>query len=734
MSAVFLKVLNMSITVSWMIPAVVLVRLLLKKAPKWIPCLLWGLVAVRLICPFSFESALSLIPSGETIPVNIAEQHDPAVASGITIVNKAVNPVAAESFAPAPADSANPLQIMIPVAAIIWIAGIVIMLAYALISCIKLKKTVSVCVPAGDRILSCDEVRAPFILGVFRPVVYVPSSMTGETLDLVIRHETAHLQRRDHLWKPLGYLLLAVYWFNPLCWIAYILLCRDIEMACDEKVIRDMDKNDMAAYSQALLDCSFPRRRIAACPLAFGEAGVKERVKGILNYRKPAFWIVVVAVAACVVIGMCFLTSPIAAKDSMTYVHHDSAVGRRADFNVDIGKNVKGAELTVEMWQNGQCTSGSPVLVPSHTEKITLLFSDRRENLDLIGEDIQIDIDETAGALVSYFPFPEHIVGWSFTSWQDNSGIPVKPGEDVILAAMTCDTGSGVRSFDCQSLSSEPERLTSAECMIVVRAKFYETDVSDIGGGEIDMEGSRAKYPEYFDLDTFKGLEVYVWQLAPGSYSCGVLPGTDREKTLEELMALKGASIEEMRLILSSYEIDEKDVFIIPWQNPISSYLCDYWVSQENEDPAAMEKRRQEYVDGIRQMLFGDAQAAGHVSPDLILITEQPLGYGSPIIDSASLDIDSDGVFESCSVTFGPTSGLLTVVITASADGRIKYKNTFNLARGNVSFAEKDGVPQFVRDGEYHRLYVEDGRIVIEGLDPQYEGYWGGSDWNYDMS
>ena len=290
MSSIFLKLLNMSITASWLILAVILARLLLKKAPKWIPCILWGLVAVRLICPFSLESVFSLIPSSETIPSNIALQNEPHINSGITVINEAVNSVITESFAPALDTSVNPLQVIIPIAAAVWIAGIVVMLAYALVSYLKLKKTVSVCVPIKEGILSCDEVKAPFILGVLRPVIYVPSSMQGETLDYVLRHETAHLQRRDHWWKPLGFLLLSVYWFNPLCWIAYILLCRDIEMACDEKVIRDMDKGDMAAYSQALLDCSFPRKRIAACPLAFGEVGVKERVKGVLNYKKPALW------------------------------------------------------------------------------------------------------------------------------------------------------------------------------------------------------------------------------------------------------------------------------------------------------------------------------------------------------------------------------------------------------------------------------------------------------------
>ena len=314
MSAVFLKLLNMSITAGWLILAVILARLLLKKAPRWIVCLLWALAAVRLICPFSFQSVFSLIPSSETVPSDIALTRSPAIDSGIVVIDDAVNPVIADSFTPDPGSSANPLQIVIPLAAAIWIAGIACFLIYALLSWRKLKRTVSASVPLEGRIMACDDIETPFILGVFRPVVYVPSSMSGETLDQVIRHETAHLERRDHWWKTLGYLLLAVYWFHPLCWVAYILLCRDIEAACDEKVVRDMDKDGLAAYSQALLDCSLPRRRIAACPLAFGEVGVKERVRGVLNYKKPAFWIVAAAVVVCIALAVCLMTDPFSAK------------------------------------------------------------------------------------------------------------------------------------------------------------------------------------------------------------------------------------------------------------------------------------------------------------------------------------------------------------------------------------------------------------------------------------
>lgn len=310
MSAVFLKILNMSITASWLILAVVLARLFLRKAPKWIACLLWALVAVRLLCPVSFESAFSLIPSSETIPPDIAIVQKPAIHSGIALVNQAVNPIIAGFSTPAPAESVNPLQAVVPVVSIIWIAGVMAMLAYALFSYLKLRKTVSASMPLRDRIVACDDIKAPFILGVFRPRIYVPSSMSGQTLDYVISHELVHIKCRDHWWKPLGYLLLAVYWFNPLCWIAYILLCRDIEMACDEKVIRGMDKKNVAAYSQALLDCSFPRRRIAACPLAFGEVGVKQRVKGILNYKKPAFWIILLALIVCIALAVCLMTNP----------------------------------------------------------------------------------------------------------------------------------------------------------------------------------------------------------------------------------------------------------------------------------------------------------------------------------------------------------------------------------------------------------------------------------------
>ncbi|MBQ0083414.1 MAG: hypothetical protein KBS52_01435 [Clostridiales bacterium] len=334
MTTVFLKLFNLSVTASWLILAVILVRFVLKKAPKWINCLLWGLVAIRLICPVSFKSVLSLIPSSETVPENIEMMSNPAIESGIGIVDKTVNNAMAQSLAPGIGDSANPLQIVMPLISAVWIIGVIALLVYAVFSFLKLKKSVSASLRIEDNIMACDDIKSPFILGILKPVIYIPSSMEAEMRDYVIIHEKAHIKRRDHWWKPLGYLLLAVYWFNPLCWVAYSLLCRDIEMACDEKVVLNLNDNERADYSQALLDCSFPRRKIAACPLAFGEVGVKKRIKAVLNFKKPTFWIILTAVVSCVLIVLCFMTNPYSKMNDRLKTSMDMAVAEHNHFKI----------------------------------------------------------------------------------------------------------------------------------------------------------------------------------------------------------------------------------------------------------------------------------------------------------------------------------------------------------------------------------------------------------------
>lgn len=310
MSELFLEIVNRSIAASWIVIAVLILRFCLKKAPKWVNVLLWGIVAVRLIFPFSIESALSLIPSAETVSPSIMMETAPSVQTGVPALDQVINPVIDHSLSPAPGASANPLQIWISVMAAVWLAGAATLLLYSAISYWRLRRRVREAVILRDNIYQSENAGSPFVLGIIQPKIYLPYSVDSGALAYVIAHEQAHIRRGDHWWKPLGFLLLTVHWFNPLLWLGYILLCRDIELACDEKVIREMGSEQRADYTQALVSCSVSRRSIAACPLAFGEVGVKTRVKSVMNYKKPAFWIILASALICAAAAVCFLTNP----------------------------------------------------------------------------------------------------------------------------------------------------------------------------------------------------------------------------------------------------------------------------------------------------------------------------------------------------------------------------------------------------------------------------------------
>ena len=310
MTDIFLGFLNRSLAAGILILAVVLVRLVFKKAPRWLLCALWALAAVRLVCPVSIESVLSLIPSAEPVQPEIIVSAQPAITSGIPAVDAIVNPPLAAAFTPSPAQSANPLQIWTFLAACVWLAGIAALLLYAAVSALRLRLRVRTAVRLEQNVYQSEFVSSPFILGVIRPRIYLPFGLEAGAQAMVLAHERAHLRRGDQLWKPLGYLILAAYWFNPLCWLAYILFCRDIEAACDEKVVRELGEGCKAAYSRALLACSAPKKLITACPLACGETGVKARIRSVLNYKKPAFWLVLAAVFVSAAVAVCFLTDP----------------------------------------------------------------------------------------------------------------------------------------------------------------------------------------------------------------------------------------------------------------------------------------------------------------------------------------------------------------------------------------------------------------------------------------
>ena len=349
MAAVFLKLLNLSISASWLVLAVLVLRLISKRSPKWVNVLLWGIVALRLVLPFSIESALSLIPSAETVsPAAVQFDPAPTITSGVSVIDNAVNPSLSEHFAAVPTASVNPLYVWAYLAGWVWLIGLGAMLLYALVSYLRLRRRVSVSLCVRENIYLCDAISSPFILGVVKPRIYLPSGLDEVQRQNVLSHERAHLARRDHWWKPLGFALLAVYWFNPALWLAYTLLCRDIELACDERVIRTMDESAVKTYSTVLLACSMPRKAVITCPLAFGEVGVKERVRNALHYKKPAFWVVAASVAVCVVVAVCFLTNPPMDTDAAGLVGFHREQVTYADVTDESGAQPSNVQLTAE--------------------------------------------------------------------------------------------------------------------------------------------------------------------------------------------------------------------------------------------------------------------------------------------------------------------------------------------------------------------------------------------------
>ncbi len=314
MEAVFLSLVNRSITAGWLVLAVLALRLLLRRAPKSVLCAMWGLVALRLLCPVSIESPLSLIPSVQTLPETVLTAAQPEIYSGVAVIDRVVNPVLANTLAAAPGESVNPTQILAAVLPWIWLCGMVGMLGYALFTTLRLRRRVSTAVLREKGVKESEFVKTPFVLGLVRPTIYLPFHMESADAAHVLAHERAHIRRGDPWWKALGFVLLAVCWFHPLMWVAYFFLCRDIEAACDEAVIRGLSREGRQGYAAALLRLSAAVPGLHACPLAFGEVGVKTRIKGVMHYKKPGFWIVTLAVLAAMVVAVCFLTSPAAEK------------------------------------------------------------------------------------------------------------------------------------------------------------------------------------------------------------------------------------------------------------------------------------------------------------------------------------------------------------------------------------------------------------------------------------
>ncbi len=530
MTDLFLTILNMSITASYIVLAVILFRFLLRKAPKSLTVLMWAAVGIRLIFPFSLESIFSLIPSAQTVPQNIIYATTPYIDSGISFLNQNVNPIISSSFSPNAGDSVNPLHIWLFVAAIIWVIGIIAMLVYTLVSYLKINYKVREAVKLQENIYLCDNIASPFIFGVVKPKIYLPSAINESDIEFVTAHEKAHLKRLDHLWKPLGFLLLTIYWFNPVLWVAYVLLCKDIEFACDEAVIKQMGSDVKKSYSEALLNCSVPKRLITACPLAFGETGVKNRIKSVLNYKKPTVWIIAVCLILSIVLGVCFLTNP----KSNTIMHIEG---------VDLSSYLEHT-LSVQKW-DGE-TFENVMSVDKELIKQIL-------NLKISKNPVSLDRSEDGSRDTSNTIVLQSVEDLYPSTYSKVDGLYISFNKDFTEVYIPYGLAKLTLSYHVK----DPDKARGLyEGMITVNQYSH----------------LQSTYPEFFDLDVTEGLIVYISEFSPNNYKCALESALYDDISDKSFAFTKGCSMAEMRAILSSYNVKREKIKITVVHNPLSSY------------------------------------------------------------------------------------------------------------------------------------------------------------------
>lgn len=466
MEQLYIQIINNSITVSVLILVVIAIRFLFRKMPKWSVCLLWAVVGLRLVLPFQVESIFSLIPSGEPVPVTIGLEQHPHVELGIATIDKRVNPIMDKSFGTNPEDgsSVNPIQVYLWLACCVWAIGMAVMALYGVITFVTMKRKVRMSVPLYNKIYECEAIDTPFILGIVRPRIYLPCGLSDQALESILKHEKTHLKRRDYLWKPLGFLTLAIYWFNPLCWVAYILLCRDIEYACDEQATRGEDEEWRANYCQVLLNCSVSRRMISACPVAFGEVGVKARVKSVLNYKKPTFWILLMSLIAVIGVGVCLGTNPKKERSADVAQNNKKELDVANSTNMQGGNDVTSIEKTTEEHKH--------VTFPEWLEE----FEDYRF-------DTEAKMYEGKGESVSYeeVPFDASV---PLMLCQDCRAVAAKLRKDIVM--ITPFQGTADDIYNLLDMMKQEAYYSEDEYTVGSDGYWYESELTLLFGKEDD--------------------------------------------------------------------------------------------------------------------------------------------------------------------------------------------------------------------------------------------------------
>lgn len=701
MENIFLKIFNMSITASWIALAVMLLRLPLKKAPKWIMGVLWAFVALRLILPISLESVLSLIPSAQTLPRDFTYSPAPIINSGIPALNSTVNPVISESLAPAPGASVNPTQVLSFAASVIWIVGMVGMLLYMLISYLSLKlkvrESVSIAKPDGSgtekRVRVCDRISTPFVLGVIFPKIYIPSTLGEEDMRYVMEHEKTHIKRGDHLWKPLGFLLLSVYWFNPILWAAYILMSRDIELACDEGVIKQLGEDSKKAYSEALINCSAPRRLVTACPLAFGEVGVKERIKRVLNYKKPAFWIIVLAIVSCAVVAVCFLTNP---KRQLTIASLYAQADQPDSESDGLPKTSQIFDKVLDVWitdsdkyindGNGDAYHIDSAMLEDYVSDVKSIK---------LGANLKDADPYTVGSEPDYY-------------------IVVKSQfDDEFTYQMALCFSKDFTEFWPQTVTGKPGRVYSVREPEKAKRLFSWIDKAEDAsvGGYDDFNNYTGNNEKYDSVEVVEkslfGRYYAAKDLIAESLILSSIQRPEFAPVLElynsrydgkaqNVVPAEGLTLlyrdtftrfdfgDAEEITLTKENFDDLFTVAVQWEDGIDpEYL------RKNADKVYSFSNGTEFYyiiktnSGELYALDGSIYSEGeNITKSLLRgyrltdVTPGPNSLGG-YVDHAFFDIDSDGVEETCILSYGPTSGLYTIMFTVRQGDNYEYNTIF---------------------------------------------------------
>ncbi len=668
-SQVFLNLVNISITASWLVLAIVLFRLVFKKAPKYIVCALWALVAIRLIIPISIESPVSLIPSKETIPLTIEYSKAPALDTGFSSLDTTLNPIITESFAPKDdLTSMNPIQLPIYLGAYIWQTGIVIMLCYALVSYIIIRLKVREKIKTDTNIYICDRIPSPFILGLICPKIYLPSQLNEAELSFVIAHEKAHIKRLDFIWKPLGFVLLSVYWFNPVMWLGYILLCRDIEYACDEKVVKGMSITEKKEYSETLLNLSIHRPYVTACPLAFGESGVKGRIKSVLNYKKPAFWVIVVAIVLSITLAVCFLTNPLSKSLKSASVNPYAAYHNGRIYFADISsiysydQSFKDAEFLTEGFSLFPCVLDNTLYFVGesyeHTgsiEAINLKTNEHKEiyvsehsgvsinylaplgdNL-LFNEEGNLTVMDTDGNVISKIYIPNATGAYSneeYLLYTDNTSLTqlhkydFKTKEDTVLLSLDDSIfGSRFHLNGKYIYFSVEENDTLSLCRLDTKQGKTEILLNEGFGSSFVIDGKQC----YF----IKDKEIYSFNLKSRKLSIIPCPVAQHATDLQLLG--------DYLLINTSYFVEPDLAVLNPRDNSFK------WIGQDIYDEAPKEPIVPQYIKGeIYDILSGNLSVTEFGTNKYSPLNElaSTNSFGSVPEEYTVTDLDKDGTDE----------------------------------------------------------------------------------------